>query len=88
MTGLRRWQRIARCLIIFSLTWEAAVTIVSLVVLILVAVQGGPAASSDRLLSVAGTFGVSGVVIWAIWDARRRGRRQRLQWVATAEKEV
>jgi Flp pilus assembly protein TadB len=87
MTGLRRWQRIGKGLIILSLTWEAAATIVSLVLLVVVAVQGG-VVSSDRLISVVGTLGICGVVIWANWEGRRRRHRQHLEPVATAAKQA
>jgi hypothetical protein len=88
MTGLRRWRKIANMLIIFSFAEEIAVTIVSLVLFILVAVQGGGAPSPDDLEPVVGTLGICGVVIWAIWDARRRRRRRPLKGVATVEEEV
>jgi hypothetical protein len=87
MTGLRRWRKVSKSLILFSFTWEAAVAIVSLVLLILVSVQGGGAPSSDRLIPVVGTLGICGVVIWAIWDARRRRRRQHPERAATAAEE-
>jgi hypothetical protein len=87
MTGLRRWRKISQGLVIFSFTWEAAVAIVSLL-LILVAVLGGVVPSSDRLIPVVGTLGICGVVIWAIRDARRRRRRQHPERVATAEEKA
>jgi 4-amino-4-deoxy-L-arabinose transferase-like glycosyltransferase len=87
MTGLRRWRKVAKSLVILSFTWEAAVTIVSLVLFILVSVRGGGAPSSDRLIPVVGTLGICGVVIWAIWDARRRRRRQHPERLATAAEE-
>jgi hypothetical protein len=88
MTGLRRWRKVAKGLIIFSFTWEAAVTIVSLALLILLVVQGGGVPSSDLLIPVVGTLGIFGVVIWAIWDTRGRKRRQHPVQVATAKEEV
>jgi hypothetical protein len=88
MTGLRRWRKIAKILIIFSFAEEIAVTVVSLVLFILVAVQGGGAPSPDSLISVVGTLGFYGIVIWAIRDARRRRRRRPLKVVATVEEEV
>ena len=87
MTGLQRWRKVAKSLTIFSFAWEAAATIVGLVFLILVAVQGG-APSPDRLIPVVGTLGICGVVIWAIRDARRRSRQQPPERVATAEEEA
>jgi hypothetical protein len=88
MTGLRRWRKIAKRLIIFCFAWEVVATIVSLVLLMLVTVQGGGAPSPDHLITVVGTLGLYGVVIWAIWDARRRRRRQPLKRMATAEEEA
>ena len=75
MTGLQRWRKVARGLIIFSFGWEAAVAIVRLVLLVLVVAQGG-ALSADRLMPILETFGTFGVVMLAIRDARRRRRQQ------------
>jgi hypothetical protein len=88
MTGLRRWRKIAKWLIIFSCAESIAVTIVSLILFILVAAQGGGAPSPDDQEAVVGTLGICGVVIWAIWDAGRRRHRQPLKRVATVEEEV
>jgi len=87
MTGLRRWRKIAKSLIFVSFAWEIAATIVSLVLLILVTVRGG-APSLDSLISVVGTLGLYGVVIWAIGDARRRRCRRPLERVAAATEEA
>ena len=85
MTGLQRWRKIAKSLIVISLTWEVAATIVSLVLLMLVMVQGGEAPSSERLIPLVGTIGIIGVVTWAIWHARKR--RQDPEPLATAVEE-
>jgi hypothetical protein len=87
MTGLRQWRKIAKSLIIFSFACEAVVAIVSLMLLILIMIQGG-APSPDSLIYVVGTLGLYGVVIWAIWDAQRRRRRRPRERVATAEEEA
>jgi hypothetical protein len=84
MTGLQRWRRIARSLVIISFTWEAVVAIASLV-LFLVAVRGGVAPPLDRLIPVVATLGIFGVMAWAIRDARRRRNRRPPEPVATAE---
>jgi hypothetical protein len=87
MTGLRWWRKIAKRLIIFCFAWDVAATIVGLVLLILVTVQGG-APSPDNLITVVGTLGLYGVLIWAVWDARERRRRQPLKRVATVEEQA
>jgi hypothetical protein len=88
MTGLRTWQKIARSLVIAWFVCEVAATIGSLVLLVLVMVQGDGGPSLDRLISIIGTLGLYGVVIWAIWDARRWRRRPPLKRVANAEEAV
>ena len=88
MTGLRRWRKVAKNLIILSLTWEAAAAIASLIFLTLAVVIGGEAPSADRVIEVVGTLGMVGVVSWAIGDAWRRTRRQPLERVAKADDQV
>lgn len=88
MSMLRTWRKIARRLIIFCIAWEVAVNIVGIVLVILVTIQGGGAPSPDRLISIVGTLGLYGIVIWAIGDARRRRRRLSLKPVATAFEEA
>jgi hypothetical protein len=87
MTGLRKWRKIAKSFILFFFAWEVAATLASLALLMFVTVRGG-APSPDSLISVLGTLGLYGVVIWAIWDARWRRRRRPLERVATAEEEA
>ncbi len=87
MTGLRKWRMIAKSFVTISIACDAAVAIVSLVLIILVMVQGGTP-SPDSLISVVGALGFYGVVIWAIRDARRRGRPRPLEPVATAEEKA
>jgi len=87
MSGLRRWRRIAKGFIIFSVTWEAAVALVSLALFMFLAFRDGAAPSPDGLMPVIGTLGFSGIVILAIRDARGRGRRRHPDRVATAEEE-
>ena len=85
---LRSWRKLARRLIILASTWEAVGAIVSLVLLVLATIQGGRAPSADSLISVVGTLGLAGVVIWAISDARRHNRRRPPEQVATGEEEI
>ncbi|SIO67739.1 hypothetical protein SAMN05444166_8435 [Singulisphaera sp. GP187] len=87
MTTLRKWRSLAKTFILFFVAWEVVATIVSLALLIIIAVRGG-APSPDRLISVFGTLGLFGVVIWAIRDARERGRRRPLERAATVEEEA
>lgn len=82
MTGLRKWRKIAKAFILFFVAWEVIAAIVSLAILIFVAFQGG-APSPERLISVFGTLGLCGVVIWAIRDARGRGGRRPLERMET-----
>ena len=69
MTGLRKWRKIAENFILFFIAWEVAVTIVSLALLMFVTVRGGTP-SPDSLISVLGTLGFYGVLIWAIRDVQ------------------
>jgi len=87
MTGLQMWREIAKNFILFFIAWEVAVTIVSLALLIFVTVRGG-SPSLNILISVLGTLGFYGVLIWAIRDARGRSHRRPLGRVATAEEEA
>jgi hypothetical protein len=87
MTGLRMWRKIAKSFILFFVAWEVIATIVSLALLIFVAVRG-VAPSPDSLISVFGTLGLYGVVIWAIRDARGRRCRRPLERVETAAEEA
>jgi len=87
MTGLRKWRKIAESFILFFIAWEVAVTIVGLALLIFVTARGGTP-SPNSLISVLGTLGFYGVLIWAIRDAQGRRRRRPVERVATAEEEV
>lgn len=71
MTGMKTWRKIVKSSVLLFFGWEIATTLVGLVVLILVAIRGGTP-STEGLVSIAGTVGLYGVVIWAIRDARRR----------------
>ena len=84
MTSLSRWRKHSKDLIILGFVWEIMGAIFGLVVLIFAVVGVGPATTLDRVVSVAGTLGLSGVVVWAIHDARRRRRRSLLKGKAGA----
>lgn len=73
MTGMRTWRKIVKSSVLLFFGWEIATTLVGLAVLILVAIRGGTP-STESLISIAGTFGLYGFVIWAIRDARGRSR--------------
>lgn len=74
MTWLRTWRRFAKSLIVFFLAWDVAAAVIGLAVLVFILIQGG-APSPDHMISVLGTLGVYGIIIWAVWDARKRRRR-------------
>jgi hypothetical protein len=88
MTRLRRWRKLAKGLIVVCVAWDVAFTLGALVLVILVAVRGRGALSSERVISIVGSLGLYGIVIWAIRDARARRRRQPLKPVAAADDEV
>ncbi len=88
MTGLRKWRKFARSFIVFSIAGEVIFTIAGLVFLILLAVRGSVVPSADDLVNVVGTLALFAVVSWAIWDARRRTRRQPSPRVAAVEQKA
>lgn len=87
MTGLRKWRKISKSLVLCFFAWDVAATIVSLALLIFITIRGG-SPSPDALISVFGTLGIYGIVIWAVRDAQRRRHQYPRRHLAPAEEEA